>query len=76
MLAPALEADGHELVDSLADAEAMVDFTAPTPRSRTSQAAVAAGVPCVVGTSGWDTAAVADAPVRSSTPRTSRSARC
>jgi 4-hydroxy-tetrahydrodipicolinate reductase len=63
VLAPALEAAGHELVESLADAEAMVDFTAPAAALANIQAAVAAGVPCVVGTSGWDTAAVQDAPV-------------
>jgi 4-hydroxy-tetrahydrodipicolinate reductase len=61
-LAPALEAAGHELVE-LGDAEAMVDFTAPDAALANVLAALAAGVPCVVGTTGWDTAA-ADAPAR------------
>ena len=34
VLAPALEAQGHELVDSLDDAEAMVDFTDARRRAR------------------------------------------
>lgn len=63
VLAPALEAAGHALVESLADAQAMVDFTAPEAVLANVRAAVAAGVPCVVGTSGWDTDAVRDAPV-------------
>ena len=45
VLAPALERAGHELV-KLDQAEAMVDFTASEEQ----------GVPCVVGTSGWDPA--------------------
>jgi len=63
VLAPALEAHGHRLVDSLSEADAMVDFTEPDAALANVEAAVAAGVPCVVGTSGWDTSAVADAPV-------------
>jgi 4-hydroxy-tetrahydrodipicolinate reductase len=55
VLAPALEAAGHELVD-LGDAEAMVDFTAPEAVEANVRAALEAGVPCVVGTSGWDPA--------------------
>jgi len=46
VLGPALEAAGHELVDALAGADAVVDFTGP--------AVVEAGVPCVVGTTGWE----------------------
>ena len=61
-LAPALEAAGHELV-ALDGAEAMVDFTAPEAAVPNVLAALEAGVPCVVGTSGWDTAAV-DGPAR------------
>ena len=53
VLAPALEAAGHELVE-LADAEAMVDFTAPDVVELNVRAALEQGVPCVVGTSGWD----------------------
>jgi 4-hydroxy-tetrahydrodipicolinate reductase len=63
VLAPALEAHGHELVDSLDGAEAMVDFTRPDAALANVQAAVTACVPCVVGTSGWDAAAVRDASV-------------
>lgn len=53
VLAPALEAAGHELVE-LGSAEAMVDFTAPDVVEANVRAALEAGVPCVVGTSGWD----------------------
>ena len=63
VLAPGLEAAGHTLVDSLGDAEAMVDFTRPGAAAANVRAAVAAGVPSVVGTTGWDTAEFADAPV-------------
>jgi len=63
VLAPLLEANGHTLVDRLDDAEAMVDFTTPGAALPNVRAAVDAGVPSVVGTSGWDTAQVADAPV-------------
>ena len=63
VLGPALEQDGHELVDSLSAADAMIDFTGPDAALANIEAAVAAGVPCVVGTSGWDTSAVAHAPV-------------
>jgi 4-hydroxy-tetrahydrodipicolinate reductase len=63
VLAPALEAAGHELVDGLEGADAMVDFTAPEAALGNVQAAIAAGVPSVVGTSGWDADAVRDASV-------------
>jgi 4-hydroxy-tetrahydrodipicolinate reductase len=53
VLAPALEGAGHDLVD-LQEAEAMVDFTAPEAVEGNVRAALEAGVPCVVGTSGWD----------------------
>ena len=56
-LAPALEAAGHELV-ALERAEAMVDFTAPEAAVPNVLAALEAGVPCVVGTTGWETAEV------------------
>jgi 4-hydroxy-tetrahydrodipicolinate reductase len=58
VLAPALEAAGHELVE-LPNAGAMLDFTAPDAVVGNIGAALQAGVPCVVGTSGWDTADVA-----------------
>ena len=54
VLGPALEAAGHELVE-LADAEAMVDFTSPEVVVDNIIRALGAGVPCVVGTSGWET---------------------
>jgi 4-hydroxy-tetrahydrodipicolinate reductase len=63
VLAPALEGRGHELVDSLDGADAMVDFTRPESVLGNIRAAIAAGVPAVVGTSGWDTEAVRDADV-------------
>jgi 4-hydroxy-tetrahydrodipicolinate reductase len=53
VLAPALEAAGHELVE-LGEAEAMVDFTAPEAVEANVRSALEAGVPCVVGTTGWD----------------------
>jgi 4-hydroxy-tetrahydrodipicolinate reductase len=53
VLAPALKTAGHELVQ-LGDAEAMVDFTAPEAVEGHVQAALEAGVPAVVGTTGWD----------------------
>ena len=57
VLAPALEAEGHELVD-LATADAAVDFTAPEAVVPTVLSALDAGVPCVIGTSGADLAEV------------------
>jgi len=58
VVGPALEAAGHELVE-LDEAEAMVDFTAPGAVLANIEAALEAGVPCVVGTTGWATGAVA-----------------
>jgi 4-hydroxy-tetrahydrodipicolinate reductase len=58
VLGPALEAAGHELVATEGDADAMVDFTAPDVVVPNILRALSAGVPCVVGTSGWDTAEV------------------
>jgi 4-hydroxy-tetrahydrodipicolinate reductase len=57
VLGPALEAAGHELVE-LGEAEAMVDFTAPDAVVGNIETALEAGVPCIVGTSGWDTGQV------------------
>jgi 4-hydroxy-tetrahydrodipicolinate reductase len=57
VLGPALETAGHELVE-LGEADAMVDFTVPEAAVPNVLAALEAGVPCVVGTTGWDTAAV------------------
>jgi 4-hydroxy-tetrahydrodipicolinate reductase len=63
VLAPALAAAGHALVESLDDADAMLDFTRPDAAAANVRAAVGAGVPCVVGTSGWRPEEFADAPV-------------
>jgi len=63
VLAPGLEQAGHTLVDSLGDADAMVDFTRPDAVAANVHAAIDAGVPSVVGTTGWDVDAVRDAPV-------------
>jgi 4-hydroxy-tetrahydrodipicolinate reductase len=52
VLGPGLESQGHELVDSVNAAEAMVDFTRPDVVVGNVEAALDAGVPCVVGTTG------------------------
>jgi 4-hydroxy-tetrahydrodipicolinate reductase len=62
VLGPALETAGHELSE-LGDADAMVDFTAPDVVVDHVIAALDAGVPCVIGTTGWDPASV-DEPAR------------
>jgi 4-hydroxy-tetrahydrodipicolinate reductase len=53
VLAPALEAAGHELVE-LDAAEAMVDFTVPDAVVGNVRAAAEHGIPSVIGTSGFD----------------------
>ena len=63
VLGPALEAAGHTVVDSLEAADAMVDFTRPDAVVANVRAAVAAGVPSVVGTTGWDPSEVENAAV-------------
>jgi 4-hydroxy-tetrahydrodipicolinate reductase len=60
VLAPALETAGHTLVDEFGHAEAMVDFTRPDAVLANVEAAIAAGVPSVVGTSGADLAGVGE----------------
>jgi 4-hydroxy-tetrahydrodipicolinate reductase len=60
VLGPALEAAGHELVDTLDEAEVCVDFTRPDAVVANVRAALEAGVPCVVGTSGADLAEVGE----------------
>jgi 4-hydroxy-tetrahydrodipicolinate reductase len=57
VLGPGLVEAGHELVE-LADAEAMIDFTAPEAVEPNVRAALERGVPGVIGTSGFDHAAV------------------
>jgi 4-hydroxy-tetrahydrodipicolinate reductase len=60
VLAPALEAAGHEVVgvevgDAVPDsADAAVDFTQPDAVVGNVEACVERGIPCVVGTSGAD----------------------
>jgi 4-hydroxy-tetrahydrodipicolinate reductase len=53
ILAPALEAAGHTLVD-LDAAEAMIDFTTPDAVEVNVGAALERGIPCVIGTSSFD----------------------
>jgi len=53
VLAPALEAAGHELVE-LDGAEAMVDFTAPDVVEDNVADALQRDVPCVIGTTGFN----------------------
>ena len=57
VLAPGLEAAGHELVE-LEAADAMIDFTAPDVVEANVAAALERGVPCVIGTTGFDQARV------------------
>jgi 4-hydroxy-tetrahydrodipicolinate reductase len=57
VLGPALEQAGHELVE-LEQAEAAVDFTRPDAVEVNVGRALAAGVPCIVGTTGFDFDAV------------------
>jgi 4-hydroxy-tetrahydrodipicolinate reductase len=54
VLGPGLEAAGHVLVETLEDADAMIDFTRPDAVAGNVRAAVAAGVPSIVGTTGWE----------------------
>jgi len=63
VLGPGLAAAGHSLVETLDGADAMVDFTTPDAVAGNVRAAVDAGVPSVVGTTGWDTQPFRDAPV-------------
>lgn len=57
-LAPALSAAGHEVVDGRADGpggcDVAIDFTRPDAVLENAEACLAAGVPLVVGTSGFD----------------------
>lgn len=53
-LEPALVADSHKLVETLDEADAAIDFTAPDAVVANVLAALDAGVPCVIGTSGAD----------------------
>ena len=53
VLAPALEAAGHELVE-LDAAEVLVDFTTPAAVEGNIEAALERGIPCVIGTTSFD----------------------
>ena len=57
VLAPVLEASGHELVE-LEAADVMIDFTAPDAVEANVSDAVSRGLPCVIGTTGFDTGRV------------------
>jgi 4-hydroxy-tetrahydrodipicolinate reductase len=57
VLAPVLEAHGHELVE-LDAAEAMIDFTVPEAVEANVAAALERGLRCVIGTTGFDHARV------------------
>jgi 4-hydroxy-tetrahydrodipicolinate reductase len=54
VLGPALEGAGHEVVDELGGADAMVDFTSAEVVEANVRSVLEAGVPCVVGTTGWE----------------------
>lgn len=58
LLAPALEAAGHDVVDGRSEGPAgcdvAVDFTRPDAVTGNITASVAAGVPTVIGTTGFD----------------------
>ena len=57
VLGPALEEAGHELVE-LEEAEAAVDFTRPDAVVGNVGRCVQAGVPCAIGTTGFEQAEV------------------
>ncbi len=58
VLGPALEQAGHELVESVDDAEVAVDFTRPDAVEENVRVALEAGVPVVIGTTGFELARV------------------
>jgi 4-hydroxy-tetrahydrodipicolinate reductase len=59
VLGPALAAAGHVVADAdPAGCEAAVDFTRPDAVEANVRACLDAGVPVVVGTSGWETGPV------------------
>jgi len=67
-VAPALRAAGHDVVGigrggprALDGMDAVVDFTRPDAVVENVRAAIGAGVPCVVGTTGFDTAELDEA---------------
>ena len=60
VLGPALEDAGHELVESTDGADAAVDFTRPEAVEENVRLALGAGVPVVIGTTGFDQERVAE----------------
>ena len=62
LLAPALEAAGHEVVDGRdvgpEGADAAIDFTRPDAVEENVERCLAAGVPVVIGTTGFNAVAV------------------
>jgi 4-hydroxy-tetrahydrodipicolinate reductase len=62
LLEPALQNDGHEVVDARADGpagcDAAVDLTRPDAVAGNVSACLAARVPVVIGTTGFDAAAI------------------
>ena len=59
VLGPALEEAGHELQDFARGADAAVDFTRPDAVEGNVRMCLEEGVPCVVGTTGFDQERVA-----------------
>jgi 4-hydroxy-tetrahydrodipicolinate reductase len=60
LLGPAWEATGNGRINRPGDADAMVDFTRPDAVVGNVEAAIDAGIPSVVGTSGADLAGVGE----------------
>jgi 4-hydroxy-tetrahydrodipicolinate reductase len=62
LLEPALREAGHEVVDprasGLEGCDIAVDFTRPDAVAANVEACIAAGAPCVIGTTGFDLGAV------------------
>jgi 4-hydroxy-tetrahydrodipicolinate reductase len=59
VLGPALEEAGHELVEASGTADAAVDFTRPEAVEENVRVALEAGLPVVIGTTGFDEERVA-----------------
>ena len=59
VLGPALEAAGHELVESTSGADVAVDFTRPEAVEENVRLALEAGLPVVIGTTGFHQEGVA-----------------
>jgi 4-hydroxy-tetrahydrodipicolinate reductase len=72
VLVPALEAAGHKVVDGRSEGpegcDAAVDFTRPDTVAANVERCLAAGVPVVIGTSGFDTVIVGAAADKAGVP--------